>query len=68
VFWDDSEQRIGIGSDVSELTSVLTVAHYADLQIKGLWISDCAGTQQVISCTGSERFLNDITVDGGTFV
>ena len=68
VFWDDSEQRIGIGSDVSESTSVLTIAHYADLQIKGLWISDCAGTQQVISCTGSERFLNDITVDGGTFV
>ena len=68
VFWDDSEQRIGIGSDVSESTSVLTIAHYADLQIKGLWISDCAGTQQVISCTGSTRFLNDITVDGGTFV
>lgn len=68
VFWDDSEQRIGIGSDVSETTSVLTVAHYADLQVKGLWISDCAGTSQVISCAGGTRNLENITVDGGTFV
>jgi hypothetical protein len=68
VFWDDSEQRIGIGSDVSESTSVLTIAHYADLQIKGLWVTDCAGTSQVISCTGSTRNLENITVDGGTFV
>jgi len=68
VFWDDSEQRIGIGSDVSESSSVLTIAHYADLQIKGLWVTDCAGTSQVISCTGSTRNLENITVDGGTFV
>ena len=68
VFWDDSEQRIGIGSDVSESTSVLTIAHYADIQVKGLWVTDCAGTSQVISCTGSTRNLENITVDGGTFV
>ena len=68
VFWDDSEQRIGISSDVSESTSVLTIAHYADIQVKGLWVTDCAGTSQVISCTGSTRNLENITVDGGTFV
>jgi len=68
VFWDDSEQRIGIGSDVSESSSVLTIAHYADIQVKGLWVTDCAGTSQVISCTGSTRNLENITVDGGTFV
>ena len=68
VFWDDSEQRIGIGSDVSESTSVLTIAHYADIQVKGLWVTDCAGTSQVISCTGGTRNLENITVDGGTFV
>ena len=68
VFWDDSEQRIGISSDVSESSSVLTIAHYADIQVKGLWVTDCAGTSQVISCTGSTRNLENITVDGGTFV
>ena len=68
VFWDDSEQRIGISSDVSESSSVLTIAHYADIQVKGLWVTDCAGTSQVISCTGGTRNLENITVDGGTFV
>lgn len=68
VFWDDSEQRIGIGSDVTESTSVLTVAHYASIQIQGLWVTDCAGTSQVISCSGGTRNLENITIDGGTFV
>ena len=40
---------------------------YADLEIKGLYINDCAGVSQVITCTGSERFLENITIDGGSF-
>ena len=46
---------------------VATVTNWADIEAKGLWINDCAGQSQVISCTGSERFLNNITVDGGSF-
>jgi hypothetical protein len=67
VFWDDSAQRIGIASDVSESTGVLTVNQWAAVEIGALWVNDCAGQSQVISCSGSERSLVNITVDAGTF-
>lgn len=67
VYWDDSVKRVGIASDVTELAGVLTANAYADVEIGSLWVTDCAGTSQVISCTGGERFLNNITVDAGTF-
>lgn len=67
VYWDDSAQRIGIASDVTESSGVLTANAYAAVEIGALWVTDCAGTSQVISCTGSERFLENITIDAGTF-
>jgi len=67
VYWDDSAQRVGIASDVSETNGVLTASAYAAVEIGALWVTDCAGTSQVISCTGAERFLNNITIDAGTF-
>jgi len=48
-------------------TPVITVATYAPIEIGSLWVNDCAGQSQVISCTGAERFLENITVDAGTF-
>lgn len=67
VYWDDSAGRVGIASDITESSGVLTANAYAAVEIGALWVTDCAGTSQVISCTGSERFLNNITVDAGTF-
>ena len=67
VFWDDSAGRIVVGADVSESNSVMTTAAYADFEIKGLFVNDCAGASQVISCTGTTRSLENITVDGGAF-
>ena len=46
---------------------VATVTNWADIEAKGLWINDCAGQSQVISCTGSTRNLNNITIDAGAF-
>ena len=66
-FWDDSAGRIVLASDVSETSSVITVNTYASLEIGNLWINDCAGQSQLISCVNSERLLNNITVDGGSF-
>lgn len=71
VYWDDSVSRIVVASEVSESSSVLTATAntgYGELEIRALHINDCAGASQVISCTGSERFLENITIDGGTFV
>lgn len=69
VFWDDSEGRIVFADDVTESTGVLTVASnaYASIEIESLWVNDCAGQSQVITCNNSERFLQNITVDAGTF-
>ena len=67
VYWDDSARRVGIASDITESSGVLTANAYAAVEIGALWVTDCAGTSQVISCTGSERFLENITVDAGTF-
>ena len=66
-FWDDSVQRIVLAQDVTESSSILTINTYAQLEIESLWINDCAGQSQLITCTGTERFLENITVDAGTF-
>lgn len=67
VYWDDSAGRIAVASDISESSSVLTANAYAALEIGALWVNDCAGQSQVISCTGSTRNLENITIDAGTF-
>ena len=67
VYWDDSVQRIVVGSDVSESTSVLTAAAHAALEIGSVWIKDAAGTTETIGYSGGQRILHNITVDGGSF-
>jgi hypothetical protein len=69
MFWDDSSSRIVFADDATESTGTLTVTNgnYASIEIESLWVNDCAGQSQVISCTGTERFLENITVDAGTF-
>jgi hypothetical protein len=67
VYWDDSTSRIALAAEVSESSSVLTATTYAPIEINALWVNDCAGQSQVISCTGSERFLENITIDCGSF-
>ena len=69
MFWDDSASRIVFADDVTESSGVLTVAAnaYASIEIEGLWVNDCAGQSHVISCTGSTRNLENITIDGGAF-
>ena len=67
IYWDDSTGRITVGSDISETSSVISATTYAPLEIGQLWVNDCAGQSQVISCTGTERFLENITIDGGSF-
>jgi hypothetical protein len=67
VYWDDSAGRIVVGSEVSESSGVLTASAYSGLEIGSLFVNDCAGQTQVISCTGTTRSLENITIDGGDF-
>lgn len=78
IFWDDSTGRVGLASNISNIfnedgttsnspiidTSSLT---WAPLEIKSLWINDCAGQSEVITCSDSERTLENISIDGGFY-
>jgi hypothetical protein len=74
VIWEHGDARFKFasilasdtdGSDVN--TPQLTVTTFAPIEIASLFVNDCAGASQVISCTGTERFLENITIDGGSF-
>jgi hypothetical protein len=74
VIWEHGDARFKFasvlaadtdGSDVN--TPQLTVTTFAPIEIASLFVNDCAGASQVISCTGNERFLENITIDGGAF-
>jgi len=67
MFWDDSAGRIVVASEVTETTSVMGSITYAGFEIGSLWVNDCAGQSQVISCSGTTRSLENITIDGGSF-
>jgi hypothetical protein len=68
IFWDDSAGRIVVADEVTESSSVMGSISYANLEIGALTVSDCQGNSQaVISCSGSTRSLENITVDGGSF-
>jgi hypothetical protein len=71
--WEHSNARFKFASQVTETggndndSPQITFAAYAPIEVSALWINDCAGQSQVISCSGSERKLENITIDAGTF-
>ena len=72
--WEQGDARFKLGSVISAdadgsgtSNPQITFTTYAPLEIGGLWVNDCAGQSQVISCTGSTRNLENITIDAGTF-
>jgi hypothetical protein len=74
VVWEHSATRfqfasvLGSDTDGTDVnTPQLSVTTFAPIEIGSLWVTDCAGTSQVISCTGTERFLENITIDAGQF-
>ena len=78
IFWDDSAGRIGIASHVPDITDEFgTVSSapginqstvvWAPIEIGALWVNDCAGQSQVISCSSGERQLENITIDCGSY-
>jgi hypothetical protein len=74
VIWEHGDTRFKFASVLSadtdgsdNSTPQLSVTTFAPIEIGALWVNDCAGSSQVISCTGTERFLENITIDAGTF-
>jgi len=74
VIWEHGDSRFKFASvlaadtdGIDSTTPQLTVTTFAPIEIESLFVNDCAGASQVISCTGAERFLENITVDCGSF-
>ena len=74
VIWEHADSRFKFASVLASDTDgtnvntpQLTVTTFAPIEVGALWVNDCAGQSQVISCTGTERFLENITIDAGTF-
>jgi len=74
VVWEHLDARFKFASILSSDTDgsdnnnpQLTVNTFAPIEIQSLWVNDCAGQSQVISCTGTTRNFENITIDGGTY-
>ncbi len=74
VVWEHGDSRFKFASVLASDTDgsnndtpQLTVTTFAPIEIGALWVNDCAGQSQVISCTGTTRYLENITIDAGTF-
>ena len=72
-FWDLGTGRVSVASSVTESAGAIAVVDWGTLEAGSflmngkLTVNDCAGSSDVITCTGTERFLNNITVDAGEF-
>ena len=74
VVWEHGDSRFKFASVLASDTDgsnndtpQLTVTTFAPIEIGALWVNDCAGQSQVISCTGTTRYLENITIDAGQF-
>ena len=68
IYWDNSEARMVMASVVTESNNVLTATTRATVEIGSLMLSDAVGTaESVITTSGSDRVLQNITVDAGSF-
>ena len=74
VIWEHGDARFKFASVLAADTNgstvdtpQLTVTTFAPIEIGSLFVNDCAGASQVISCTGTTRNLENITVDCGSF-
>ena len=73
VAWEGTNDRFVFGSQVSDGGGTdndspqLTFSAYASIEVGSIWINDCAGQSQLITCSGTTRSLENITIDGGSF-
>ena len=68
LFWDDSTSRIVAAAHVTESSGVLTTQTSGALEVVSLYVNGCTGSAvEVIKCTNSEIFIENATIDGGSF-
>lgn len=69
IYWDNSTNRIVVAAEVTETSGVInSPTSFADFEIKSLILSDSVGTgESVITVNGTDRVLENIVIDAGTF-
>jgi hypothetical protein len=68
LFWDDSTSRIVAAAHVTESSGVLTTQTSGALEVASLYVNGCTGSAvEVIKCTSNEIFIENATIDGGSF-
>lgn len=74
VIWEHGDSRFKFAKEIfpdSEGINInspqLGISSYASIEIAELWIYDCSGESRVITCSDSERKLENITIDAGSF-
>jgi hypothetical protein len=76
VIWEHGDSRFKFASVLSadadgtdNNSPQLSVTTFAPIEVAELWVNNTCtgGSQQVISCVGSELNLQNITIDAGTF-
>ena len=67
MYWDDSASKFVFSAVATESTGVLTNSTAGSLEVGALFVNDCAGNTQLVSCSGTTRSLENISIDGGSF-
>ena len=67
MYWDDSASRFVFSNVATESSGVMTNSSAGALEVGSLYVNDCAGNTQLVSCSGTTRSLNNISIDGGSF-
>lgn len=68
MYFDNDDDRMKFVQQATLVGNSVVATAYAGLEIGALWLNDCAGQSQVISCADGERQLENITLDCGIYV
>ena len=68
MYFDNDAERMKFVRQATLIGNTVVASAYSALEIGALWLNDCAGQSQVISCAGGQRKLENITLDCGAYV
>lgn len=68
IYYDNDAKMMKFLEKSTLVGNTVIAEAYAAIEMGALWINDCAGRSQVISCENGERSLENISIDCGTYV
>jgi hypothetical protein len=70
MYFDNDDDRMKLVTRASVFHNTVIASAYAALEVGSLWINDCAGQSQIVTCDESknERLLQNISLDCGQYI